>query len=77
MNNDNKIRVMKGIKVIALVIYGILTIATCAGVWNFCPEKAVKVFAGLLLCANALVIYVIAKKVPVEKKEEEKKDEEI
>lgn len=58
---NNKIRVTLGVEIIALVIWGLLTIATCAGVWNFCPEGAVKWFATALFLANGAAIFFIAK----------------
>ena len=60
---DNKSRIAKGIKVVLLALYGLLTIATCAGVWNFCPESAVKWFAGILGLCNAGVIFYLAKTI--------------
>lgn len=62
MNNDNKNRIIEGAKKVALVAYALLTIAVCAGVWNFCPEKAVCWGAGLLLACNGLAIYSMWKK---------------
>lgn len=61
MNEDNKNRMLWGAKVFALVIYVILTIATCAGVWNFCPEPFVKWCAGFLFAANGLIAYLTFK----------------
>jgi Pyruvate/2-oxoacid:ferredoxin oxidoreductase delta subunit len=60
---NNKSRIAKGVKIIALVIYGMLTIATCAGVWNFCPERAVKLFSAALFAANGGVIWYLAKTI--------------
>jgi hypothetical protein len=62
MNNDNKKRTTIGAKRIALAAYALLTIAVCAGVWNFCPETAVKIGAGLLSVANAISIVAMWKK---------------
>ena len=66
---DNNSRIKKGIKIIALALYGLLTIATCAGVWNFCPEPAVKWFTAALFAANAGVIWYLAKTIKTEKDE--------
>ena len=61
MTPENKNRMLWGAKVFALVIYVFLTIATCAGVWNFCKEPLVNWAAGILMAVNAVAIYVIAK----------------
>ena len=61
MTPENKNRMLWGAKVIALIIYVILTIATCAGVWNFCPEPFVKWCAGLLFAANGFIAYLTFK----------------
>lgn len=53
----NKTRLEMGALVIALVIFGMLTIVTCAGVWNYCPEVWVKWCAGGLFACNAAAIY--------------------
>lgn len=58
MNNN----IIVWAKRVALVLYAILTIATCAGVWNYCPEATIKVFAGLLFAANGFAIYRLWKK---------------
>lgn len=63
---DNNSRIKKGIKVIALVLYGLLTIITMIGVMNHCPETAVKWFSAALLACNAGVIYYIAKTIKTE-----------
>ena len=63
---DNNSRIAKGIKVIALAVYGLLAIATCAAVWNYCPEPAVKWFAGALFVFNGISIYLHAKNIKTE-----------
>ncbi len=55
-------------KIVCLYLYAMLTIITCAGVWNYNPEGFVKVCAGFLFAANGLSIYCLAKKL---KKEDE------
>jgi len=46
------------LNVAVLVLYGLATIATCAGVWgNPDANHALYVIAGLLLLANGYVIY--------------------
>lgn len=52
---DNRLESKKFVSAVALVIYALVTIAVCAGVWNFCPTGTVKVLAGVLLTANAVV----------------------
>ena len=47
----------------ALVIYGILTVATCAAVWNVETKHVLDVVAGLLFLANGYVIYRAAKSI--------------
>lgn len=49
--------------VCALVIYGIITVATCAAVWNVETKHVLDVIAGLLLVANGYVIYCAAKSI--------------
>lgn len=52
---------MKSIKFLlltaALFFYGIITVVTCAAVWNSKPTAVVAVVAGLLLAANGYAIY--------------------
>lgn len=55
-------------KVVVLIIYAMLTIITCAGVWNNEPEGFVKVCAVLLFIANGISIYSHAKKLKREDK---------
>lgn len=55
-------------KMVALIIYAMLTIITCAGVWNSEPEGFVKGCAVLLLIANGISIYSHAKKLKREDK---------
>lgn len=52
------------LNVAALILYGIATIATCAGVWNN-PDAnpALYVIAGILFLANGYVIYRRAKEM--------------
>lgn len=66
---DNNSRIKKGIKIIALVVYAVLTIITTMGVMNYCPETAVKWFSAALLACNAGVIYYIAKTIKTEPEE--------
>lgn len=60
---DNKSRIKWGLKTLALVLYGLLTIATCAGVWNYNPEGFIKWCALALGLCNAGVIVYLAKTI--------------
>ena len=51
MNDDNKKRLVKAAKVLALSIIGLINIITCAGVWNFCDEPFV--------CNCAIVLFIV------------------
>ena len=62
MKDDIKKDLSDFLRLAALFIYGALTIATCAAVWNSKPRAAVSVFSALLLLANAYVIYRKAKR---------------
>ena len=59
----NKTRLEMGAKVVALFLFGLLTIITCAGVWNYCPETWVKWCAGALFVCNGIGIYFLAKRI--------------
>ena len=52
MDNDNKNRIVTGLEVLGLVAWALLVIATACGVWNFCPEKAVKFAATIVFTWN-------------------------
>lgn len=58
---ENSVNIVKWVKVIVLALYCLLTIATCAGVWNFCPEPFVKWCAGFLFAANGFIAYLTFK----------------
>jgi len=45
------------IRVIALFLYGIITVAACAAVWKSGASATLSVIAGLFLAANGYVIY--------------------
>lgn len=53
----DKNRVIALLEVLAVLMYGLLTIATCSAVWNSKPVPTLSVFAGLLMLANGFVIY--------------------
>ena len=57
MNNDNKNRILMGLRMLALVIWLVLVIITCAGVWNFDKEEGfVRWCAFLLMAVNLCAI---------------------
>lgn len=60
MKENNK-DIVKWVKVIILALYCLLTIATCAGVWNFCKEPLVNWAAGILMAANCFIAYITFK----------------
>jgi len=45
-------RIVTWLKVIGLVVWGLLTIASACGVWNYCPERAVKFAATIIFAGN-------------------------
>lgn len=61
MTPDNKYRVNLGIKAFSIFAWAILTIATSCVVWNAKAGAAASVLAGVLLLANAVVIFLIVK----------------
>lgn len=61
MNQENKNRTAWGLKVLALAIFFILTVAVCSGVWSYCPEPWVKWCAIALLVVNGYTIIRIGK----------------
>lgn len=68
MNEDNKNRIIWGLKVLALGLYCLLTIAVCAGVWNHCDEKEVCLGAVVLLIANGLLAWRYARRIGQDRK---------
>lgn len=62
MKENNK-GIVKWVKVIILALYCLLTIATCAGVWNFCKEPLVNWAAGILMAANGFIAYLAFRQV--------------
>ena len=68
MNEDNKKRIIWGLKVLALGLYCLLTIAVCAGVWTCCDEKEVCLGAIVLLIANGLLAWRYARRIGQDRK---------
>lgn len=62
MNDWNKNNIKEGLAKLALVLYAIITIITCAGVWNSCEEGFVRLMAGVLFACNGLAIVRLWKK---------------
>ena len=63
MEQDNKLRLAYALTIAAIAIWAMLTIITCAGVWNFDPEGFVKWAALALLICNGLVIFFYGKRL--------------
>ena len=63
MTPENKYRVSLGLRVFGLFAWAVLTIATCCTVWNAKAGAAASVLAGVLLFANAVVIYLIVRSI--------------
>ena len=63
MTPENKYRVNLGLKVIGLFAWAILTIATSCVIWNAKAGAAASILAGILLLANAVVIFLIVKSI--------------
>lgn len=62
MNEQNKSIIKEGLAKLALVLYALLTIITCAGVWNYCPETTVNILSTALLACNFTAIVKLWKK---------------
>ena len=66
MNEDNKTRLMDALRKLALIIYALITIITCMGVWNYCKENFVCLMAGVLLVCNGVAVVKLWKKTTPE-----------
>lgn len=66
METDNKLRLAYGLKIFAFALYALLTIITCAGVWNYNPEGFIKWCAIALFITNGCVIYFFVKRLSKE-----------
>lgn len=60
---DNKDRIKKGLKMVFLFVWALLTVAVCSAVWTFVPEVAIKVAAGALFAANVVEIVKLGKRI--------------
>lgn len=74
MTPENKYRTSLGLKVFGLFAWAILSIATCAVVWNSKPGASGSVLAGVELLANAVVIFLISKSFKATEVESQDKD---
>lgn len=63
MTPENKYRVSLGLKVFGLFAWAILTIATSCVIWNAKAGTAASILSGILLLANAVVIFLIVKSI--------------
>ena len=59
MRDENKNRLAYGLKVFALILWAMLAIVTCAGVWNFCKETFVVVCSIILFLASGVGVVVL------------------
>ena len=53
----------KFLESLALVLYELITIATCAAVWNSRPGAFISIVAVVLFATNGYIIYRKAKKL--------------
>lgn len=60
---DNKDGLIKGVKVLGLVIWGMAVIATCAAVWNAAAPGIICVAAGITMLTSGWSIFKEAKKL--------------
>ena len=63
-----------GVKALLLVVFIAITIITCAGVWNYCPELFVKAVAVLLLLSNGCIAVWVGKHMEPKSNKDEKKE---
>lgn len=63
MEQENKSRLEKGLKVLAVFVYALITIITCAAVWNAGVGAFLSITALVLLVLNGYVIYNEVKKI--------------
>lgn len=67
MEQENKSRLEKGLKVLAVFVYALITIITCAAVWNAGVGAFLSVVAFALLASNGYMIYNEVKKLKEDK----------
>jgi hypothetical protein len=56
MTDDNKKTLITYAKVLALLIYAMMTIMTCSAVWSSKPGVFLSIVAGALFATNAYII---------------------
>ena len=57
MREDIKKQIIYWLKVLALFAYGMITIITCAAVWNSFPGAFISTVAAILMAVNGYIIY--------------------
>lgn len=67
MEQENKNRLVRGGKILALFAYALITIITCSAVWNAGVGAFLSVVAFALLASNGYVIYNEVKKLKEDK----------
>lgn len=60
---DNKLKIKQDIEYSLLVIWALLTVMTCASVWNFVSEIVFVIAAALLFVFNIVAAVKIAKQI--------------
>ena len=63
MNDKNKSELAFFAKILALAVWGLISIITFAGVLNYCPEPFVKWCAGIVLVMNGVIIWRYARRL--------------
>lgn len=63
MTQENKDRMVNGVKMIGLAILAILTIIVCIAAWNANAEPFAKVSSILLLIGNGIAIWRLGKRL--------------
>ena len=63
MNEKNKSELAFFAKILALAVWGLISIITFAGVLNYCPESFVKWCAGIVLVMNGIIIWRYARRL--------------
>lgn len=69
MNDKNKSELAFFAKILALAVWGIISIITFAGVLNYCPEPFVKWCAGIVLVMNGIIIWRYVRRLVKEHEE--------
>ena len=70
MQQENKNQIAMWLKVLALFAYALITIITCAAVWNTAPGAFISLVAVALFATNGYIIYRKATKLKIPTKTE-------